>query len=263
MAETDKPTDIDRRFRGFISARPLSQQLPPLENDRYLQSLLINNIDYDDQLGELDYLGIMPSELTGRVLDVGIGGGRSLQQGVQNNIDIYGLDIALIANIGTLTPGARTQLRQRLARENLTRIKSDYPERFIEADATQHIPFPDNDFDTVIACLSLPIYARNLSEAKRSILEMIRVSKSKVVFASGYSQIPKASEMARYGVGVRDNIFEFCLVDFLKSLEPLGVSHSWTSVNNQSTIERRDIVSAHLDVSKKDQQQLNKIDLRS
>ncbi|MDP2632201.1 MAG: methyltransferase domain-containing protein [Candidatus Curtissbacteria bacterium] len=64
-----------------------------------------------------------------------------------------------------------------------------YPDRFKIADATEHMPFPDSSFDVVLACLSLPNYARNPQEVINSILEMIRVAKEKVVFTTSFPDI--------------------------------------------------------------------------
>ena len=144
--------------------------------------------------------------------------------------------------------------REQVARQCLTNVLAKYPERVVEADATVLIPFPDNFFDMTIACISLPNYARNRIEAISSITEMIRVASGKVVFTVGQRNKPNEELIFRYGVG--RNIFNFQLVNFLDELSIFGIDYEFKSVNNQSKYEPFDIISAHLDVSKKNQKLL-------
>lgn len=242
---------IDPGYRGYSTNRLLSKLLPPLRDDLYLKILSKNNLPvYENIGGELEYLHLTPADLSGRTLDVGIGGGRSVLQALENGIDIYGIDLALKTHSGAF---GVTQIREQIARDCLRSLISLHPDRVIEADAAKHIPFPDNSFDTVIACVSLPPYARNEKEAITSILEMIRVAKTKVVFSAGYSSLPSSGDIAKFGVG--KNTFNFSLIDFLNTLKQFGVETSWkiVKVPKSDREHDKDKVSAHLNVSKKKQ----------
>lgn len=256
MSEEEKNGEIDQTYRGYVSNRILTTARP-LSGDEFLKKLAKIGLSYDEAVGgELEYLDMKVEELSpGRVLDVGIGGGRSLLQALQLGIDIYAIDLALRARVGGTHPGATTQAREQIALENLQAVKDEYPQRFVEADATQRIPFADDYFKTVIACMSLPHYARNSREAVTSILEMIRVARGRVVFTSPYPAIPEHDLLAEIGIG--RNRFNFRLAGFLHALEAYGINFSWKQVPNKSAYNNGNIVSAHLDVSKKDQERLN------
>ena len=256
MSEKKEGGEIDSAYRGYVSNRLLTTSRP-FSGDGFLKKLAKIGLSYDEPVGgELEYLGMKVEELLpGRVLDVGIGGGRSLQQALQLGIDMYAVDLALRARVGGTHPGARTQAREQIALENLQAIRDEYPQRFVEADAAQRIPFADDYFETVIACMSLPNYARNPKEAVTSILEMIRVAQRRVVFISPYHAIPESDLSG--GVGIAANKFNFRLAAFIHALEQYGINLSWKQVPNKSDYSDGDIVSAHLDVSKKDQERLN------
>lgn len=252
MAENQRK--IDPEYRGYITNRLLSSRLPPLQSDDYLKGLLKHGFSVVEDLGELDHLGMLPSELEGKTLDVGVGGARSLLQGVENGYDLCGVDLALAARVGGFHPGSRSMMKEGLALESLRKVMSQFPDKLIEADAAKEIPFPDNSFEDVIACISLPNYARDRDEAVQSVLEMVRVSKSKVAFVTGYPEIPLKGQMTRIGVGKK--AFDFGLVDLLNNLEVLGIGLSWRLVPNKSESQPQNFVSAHLDVSGKDQEKL-------
>lgn len=256
MFQEEKNERIDPAYRGYVSNRLLTTSRP-FSGDGFLKKLAKIGLSYDEAVGgELEYLGMKVEELSpGRVLDVGIGGGWSLLQSLQLGIDMYAVDLALAARVGGIHPGARTQAREQIALESLRAIKDEYPQRFIEADAAQRIPFADDYFKTVIACMSLPNYARNPREAVASILEMIRVAQGRVIFTSPYHVIPERDVSGV--VGIADHKFNFRLAAFLHTLEGYGIDHSWRVVPNRSAYSDGDIVSAHLDVSKKDRGRLN------
>lgn len=252
-----EPNPIDPEYRGYICSRILSSKLPPITTDEYVSLLAKHQLKDSDPLGgELEYLCLDPKELHGKVLDVGIGGGRSIIQGLENHIDIYGIDLALKARQGALHPGGMSVAREQVARQCLTNVLKTYPDRVIEADAAVRIPFPDIFFNTTIACISLPNYARNRREAITSIVEMIRVANERVVFTAGQRNKPNNKLVFRYGVG--RNIFNFQLINFLDELGKYGIRYEWKSVNDRSEHEPIDIVSAHLDVSSKNQGLLTK-----
>jgi len=221
MFQEEKNKGIDPAYRGYVSNRLLTTSRP-FSGDGFLKKLAKIGLLYDEPVGgELEYLGMKVEELLpGRVLDVGIGGGRSLQQALQLCIDMYAVDLALRARGGGTHPGVQTQAREQIALENLQAIRDEYPQRFMEADAAQRIPFADDYFETVIACMSLPNYARNPKEAVTSILEMIRVAQGRVIFTFPYHVIPERDLLGV--VGIADHKFNFRLALFFMPLRGTG-----------------------------------------
>ena len=206
-------------------------------------------------LSVIDTLGITLDLLKGRILDVGTGGGRALEQALLLGKDIYGIDIALRARVCNAPVLGTSNIRQSLALENLQRVIRQYPGRIKEADATVAIPFPDNHFDTVIACVSLPAYCRNSVEAITSILEMIRVSSDKVYFSANYPSVPSGGQKADLGVGATH--FKFKLAQLLHDLKNQGIKFTWKEVVNPSPYSDGKLVSAHLDVTNKNNRKLS------
>lgn len=249
MSEEARSDEIDPRYRGYVTNRLLTTSRP-LVGDDYPEKLAKYNLTDDHATaGELEYLGLKLEDLPeGRILDVGIGGGRSFLQALQLGIDIYAVDLALKARVGAMHPGALAQAREHIVLTSLRAIKEKYPQRFVEADAAQRIPFADDYFSMVIACVSLPHYARNPHEAVNSIMEMIRVGRDSVVFTCNYASIPEGDQPLSIGIG--DSKFRFRLAGFLNTLESYGIKLSWTRL-------KAFIVAAHLDISQKDKKRLN------
>lgn len=250
--------EVDRSYRGYMTNRLLSVGLPRVRGEKFEESLREMGLSYMESVGgELEYLGMDISELGSQVLDIGIGGGRSLEQGVELGLDMYGIELGLQAREGGLHPGAASMAREREARRYLERVKRKYPNRVWEVDATQRIPQRDNSFDSVIACLSLPNYARNERELVTSILEMIRLSRERVAFTAGYKdEIPEVEDLGRYGIGRAQ--FEFPMARFLEDLRVnFGIEYEWRVVENPSEYANGDIVSAHLFTNAKNQAALH------
>jgi len=211
MTEEAKSDEIDPRYRGYVTNRLLTTSRP-LVGDNYPEKLAQYNLsDLHATDGELEYL-------------------------------------ALKARVGATHPGALAQAREQIVLESLREIRKKHPQRFFEADAAVRIPFADDYFSMVIACVSLPHYARNPREVVNSIMEMIRVGRDSVVFTCNYAGIPEDDQTPSIGIG--DNKFRFRLAGFLHALELYGIKLSWTKLKTF-------IVAAHLDVSQKEQKKLN------
>ena len=247
--------ELDLSYRGYMTNRLFTTQLGRVPGDDFEERLKeVGLSDFEPIGGELEWLGMSIDEVGHEVLDIGIGGGRSLEQGLVAGFDMYGIEIGLKARRG-LSGSGLMRLRQQEVRRYLEKVMRANPGRVWEVDATKRIPQRDNTFDTVLACLSLPDYARDERELVTAILEMIRLSRERVAFTAGYSDEPSLEDMGRYGVG--NSKFQFPMAQFLKDLEYFGLEHEWRVVHDPSERAEGDIVSAHLFTNAKNQTDLD------
>lgn len=247
MDSPEGKENIDPANRGLLTNRYLSTNLP-LTGDNCDERVTEKGLTPDHWSGELELLSLSLEDIRGKkTLDVGVGGGRALEQALQNGFDYYGIDVAPAAQQNKFRP-VMSAVREQVALDNLKRVIGKYPDKLVVADAARYIPFPNNSFDIVLACISLPNYARNPQEVVNSILEMIRVSKEKVVFTTNFSDISEIDELQRQGIGM--NKFNFGLRKFLDALAEYGITYEFKQFDDQSQPETK-IVSAHLNVSGK------------
>lgn len=196
----------------------------------------------DRGYGTLDLLSLTPSNLLGKkILDIGIGGGRAVEEAVEMGIDVVGFDILPTYTSLDIEKIAQYDARDaRLVRENLRKLKTvaKRTKRVVAGDATKTLPFANNTFDFTVSCFALPEYSKTEIQAKTAIDEMIRVSWEKAVFTLGTFSNGKAV------YGIEPNQFEFDLLAYLNSLRNKGISYEFKT----SSIGE---ISVHIDVSKK------------
>jgi len=196
----------------------------------------------DKGFGTLDNLSLRSSDLLKKkVLDIGIGGGRAVEEAVGIGIDVIGFDILSTYTSIDIEKIAQYAVRDaRLVRENLRKLKAvaKRTRRIVAGDATKTLPFVNNAFDFTISCFGLPEYSKTETQAKNSINEMIRVSREKVVFTRGTFRNDKAI------YGIEPSNFEFDLLAYLDSLGEKGITYE---LKTSSTGE----ISVHIDVTKK------------
>lgn len=132
----------------------------------------------------------------------------------------------------------------------LDNIAKNFPGRVFAADAASALPFRNNSFDLVVSCMALPGYAASIYEAKRSIMEMVRVARERVVFSGGWQDDQQGTIRVGTGEGV-----VFPLKQFLDSLHNLGIAYAQKySIIGDEGGHRRSI---HLNVSSKNLSQVN------
>ncbi|OGG16857.1 hypothetical protein A3D77_00275 [Candidatus Gottesmanbacteria bacterium RIFCSPHIGHO2_02_FULL_39_11] len=130
--------------------------------------------------GVFDYLGLSINELQGKkLLDVGTGGGKTVEESRELGLDITGVDIAPVISLKGEDEFSKQMVTD--VQKELREVTRKYPNSVVGADATVALPFMDSSFDIVISHCALPGYARNPKELAVSILEMIRVAKERVV----------------------------------------------------------------------------------
>lgn len=158
--------------RGVSSNRPL---IGESEKDSWI-------------LGELDMWEMKIDHFVNkRVLSVGVGGGRDVEQGLEMGLDIYGVDVLPIFNKKTsIDPFIQEGMNEYRARR-LKAVGAKYPGRILASDAGQALPFADDSFDIVYSYCGMPGYSRTNKEAVVSILEMLRVAKTEVIFSGNIS----------------------------------------------------------------------------
>ena len=190
--------------------------------------------------GILCLLNLKWEDLVGRkILDVCIGGGNAVSQAIIEGLDYTGIDI-----LPTLETGGNLSWRKK----QLAEIAARFPGRIIAADAVISLPFKDNCFDLVISSMGMPLYAQNGKEAAWSILEMIRVSKGKVVFSGGWPDEGDEDPEGFVFIGGEDNLTAFPLKGLLDLVAKVGITYTRQAYEDMTSFWR----SIHLDVSQKD-----------
>lgn len=238
--------------RGYVTNRYLSNNLPPT-GDLCDERIKRSGLSVGIKESVLDRLCLTEADLRGKcVLDVGTGGGRAYEQAMQNAVtfgwDYYAIDLAHIVTEKGFRD-SRSALREQVAIDNLTRVIKQYPDHFRTADATRRIPFPDRSFDLVFSCIALPSYARNEQEAIRSIFEMIRVSRGKVVFNFRYDE---SNPNAPVPAGVGRTSFTWVGKKLFDALTEARVMYEIRHSDQPDVEYAERTFSAHLDVSNVD-----------
>ncbi len=141
-----------------------------------------------------------------KLLDVGTGGGRVIEESRQVGLDIIGVDII---------PAISDQ-RAEKARTDLEAVAKKYPGSIIGADATESLPFRDNSVDIVFSHLALPEYARSPKELAVSLLEMFRVARERVIITGDDFQDKYYEGFTPFGTGTTQ--FEIAYESFLDFL---------------------------------------------
>lgn len=194
-----------------------------LSTDRGL-TLLLNREDGYPGLGSLDMLGLAFRDLQGKVLDVGVGGGRSLRQAVERGIDYYGVDILPLLDAASI-PSIR-QVNILEMQRRFLKTASMYPNRMSAADfCLPSIPFAENSFDVVLSAGGLPGYARNAQEAIISVTNMLNLSRQKVAIHGGWDASNNASGTIRLGTAALGGQFSFNMKGFVERLRAYGISY--------------------------------------
>lgn len=250
---------LDLSDRGHVTNRYLSNKLPPT-GDTCDQELVKKGLPPDKWPSVLEVLCLELDDIRSKqVLDVGIGGGRAFEQAQKNKDkhgwEYYGVEIAHVVRGPKFRPAAAA-FRESIAIRNLERLIQAYPEYFRTADAAKQLPFPDNSMDIVLSAISLPNYARNSQEAITSILEMIRVSRNKVVFTTNIKDINDPGQLVELGVG--KHRLKFAMKRLFDELVKVGVSYELRKMEPQELMPEG-VVSAHLDVSNKNNPELLKL----
>ncbi len=199
--------------------------------------------DYSEggKSGILCLLNLGWKDLVGKkTLDVCVGGGNTVSQAMIAGLDYTGIDIL---------PGLKDSGNINWRRKQLERMAARFPGRIIAADVVISLPFKDNCFDLVLSSMGMPLYAKNGREATQSILEMIRVSKGKVVFSGGWPDEGDEDPGGFVFIGGEDNLTAFPLKELLDSLAKVGITYTLQAYEDMTSFWR----SIHLDVSQKDE----------
>lgn len=223
-------------FRGIVRNRGLTSELNLQEEVK--------------GRGILELLGMQIEDIAEkRVLDVGVGGGRALHQARKASIDYYAVDILPVVDPATAPSDVAREITGQMQIE-LTRIAQEYPGRVFAVDATQRFPFRDNEFDVALSAVSMPNYARSPEGAIMSMLEMVRVSREKVVFCKAWHE---DNAYGLVSIGIEPYQFNFELKRFLELLGGFGINYS---ISDSHRIERV-FRGTHLDLGNKNQKLLN------
>jgi hypothetical protein len=190
------------QYRGPITNRGLTSTL--------------NQRDGYPTLGNIDLLGLTLLELKGKkILDVGMGGGRTLKHALELGLDCHGLDILPLIDTESLdSPKRNTVLEQQFAYEE---TRSLYPSRVKAVNfCTTTIPYNYDEFDIVFSAVALPDYSRTTQEAELAILNMICLAKEKVAFHCGWN--PGINYLGNVVLGTTPGLFQFEMKKFLDHL---------------------------------------------
>ncbi len=200
------------------------------------------------RIGNLERLGLTLKKLEGKkILDVAIGGGNSIKEGVQLGLDIYGVDIIPALSLENKNEDEKLMIERR--QRQLRSLASTTENRILAVDAGEALPFPDDYFDVSMSGHGLPGYARNPTEAVTSILEMIRVTKEEVVFNANWDE----KGLAELGSGKFE--FSFPMLRFVEELMEYGIT-SFTTRPEENGLKGPQAV--HLDLANKDGQALKR-----
>ncbi len=181
--------------------------------------------------GVLDILGLgVVNIINKKVLDIGVGGGRALEQARMLRIDYYGIEV--IPGIDFKPqPLDKWDDGDRLGQ--LRFLATIHPGRIVCADAGEALPFRDDSFDTVLSCIAIPEYLRYPEQVTTSILEMIRVSAGRVVFSQGETEKYRSSrglrdtEVFNHSFGLPSTgTFYYSIANLLGYLGRYGITYS-------------------------------------
>jgi len=187
----------------------------PITNRGLIKALNIR--DGSPCMGNLDFLGLRLSDLIGKkILDVGMGGGKTLDHALELGLNFFGLDILPLIDPTPLEPMKRTAvLTQRAEYE---RVRNKYPDRVQAVNfCSAEVPYSSDEFDIVLSAVALPDYARSSKEAIYSILNMIKLAREKVVFHCGWN--PDIDFSGGVILGNLPVLFRFGMKDFLEDLK--------------------------------------------
>jgi SAM-dependent methyltransferase len=198
-------------YRGLITDRGLTRDL--------------NRKDGVLAIGSLDMLGLTLADVEGhKVLDVGIGGGRSLRQAMELGLDYSGIDILPLIDADQLASRIQ-QANVKTRQAELAAVVAKYPDRFRAADfANDEPPWPPNSFDMVISAGALPGYSRDAREVVHSLLNMITLARERVVCGNGWFE--ETNPDGIINLGRAELAFRFRMKDFLESLAEYGINYS-------------------------------------
>lgn len=195
--------------------------------------------------GVFDKLGLTIKELRGKkILDVGTGGGRTVDEARRFGLNVVGVDIAPIIN--TTGPGSDfDKSNVNSITDSLKEVAKTHKDSIVGSDATVALPFRDMSFDIVFSHLGLPGYARNPREFAISILEMIRVAKQRVVISG--REFHESDAEGVHQVGPEKNDFRIAYKKFLDLLEnDYGLRVNIIPASNLMSIP-----AFHIDVTRK------------
>lgn len=228
-------------YRGLSTNRGLTREFN-LQEDYPGQNLL-------------ELLGLSLKDIGGlRVLEVGMGGGRALVQAHKFGVaEYHGLDLLPLIDLNQLTDAQRASVEEDQA--SFAAVAAQYPDYVKVVDfANDEPPYPPDYFDIVISCLALPTYAQNGDEVIRSILNMARVSRARVVCSGAWwKRFERHNPSGIVSCGRPDGRrFYFPMKRFIDALAPCGISYRLLpEISSDSPLANLD-----LNVSKKDRAKL-------
>lgn len=170
-------------------------------------------------IGNVDLLGLDLPELVGKkILDVGMGGGRTLKHALELGLDCYGVDILPLIDTTSLDPAKKNVVIEQLAA--YSEVQREFPSRVKAANfCSTDIPYTYDEFDVVFSAVALPDYARSTEEAEIAILNMICLAKEHVDFHCGWN--PNVNHLGYVTLGTMPGLFQFEMKKFLDKLETL------------------------------------------
>lgn len=197
-----------------------------------------------DLPGVLEEVGLTVADLRDRkILDVGVGGGLAFAQARKLGLDYYSVDILPVHKTENIPEGERT--KPDIVLENIRIELIANAGRLVASDFTVGLPFSSSSFDVVLSSCAAPMYARNPQEAKRSIIEMLRVSRGMVAFSSDMDE----AGFDTLGAPSGPASFRFPLKEFLEELKGCGIS--FEIITKQINVFWGNTQSTHIDTSKK------------
>lgn len=199
-------------YSGAITPRPLFDK-PRKEGAVWYGTLSYLDLIFDDLIDK-------------RILEVAGGQGKTFEQAMQYGLDWWMIDPLL--NLET-EDDFKTNLLY-------LQSQSEYAARMKTGVASQ-LPYPDKSFDITLSSWGIPLVCADGLDAQRSLLEMIRVTREKVVFNifSDYTYDLFASEAFtnnRTIIGQGHTPSLFALKDFLDNMASGKAIQNYSVVDN-------------------------------
>lgn len=208
--------DHDKRpvYRGIIHSRSLfddnQEGLPP-------------------SLGLLSTLNLTTKELKScRILEVGGGGGDTLEEAVMWGLDWNYIDPLLELESTDCKP----------YQENIRRLLAspEFAHRITTGIAAK-MPYADKEFNICVSLFAIPLVCFDYSDAVESVREMIRVTKDRIILnlSKDYRSEATATQLFHanqtpIGQGSGNPFFTLIpLKDYLDSLEKQGIITQYTT----------------------------------
>jgi len=145
------------RYAGAITPRPLFDK-PREEGSVWFGTLTYLDLIFDDLIDK-------------RILEVAGGQGKTFEEALKYGLDWWMVDPLLGLDV------------EDDFKHNLFHLQSQpqYAER-METGLASQLPYSDKAFDITLSSWGIPLVCANDSDVQRSLSEMIRVTREKVVF---------------------------------------------------------------------------------